>query len=142
VAEVSTLDAVQLLRGAFPRQSFNRESEGAYAAGLADLDAGEVVHAVAHLIKTATSLPTVADIRALCGAAVEGEEGDRCPKCGSVHVAVWKSRPDNETDRGFGHFSEMLMSCMECGAWGPRAKARAAAEAKTTPTKEDFDADF
>lgn len=92
---VSLLAAVRLLRGAFPRQSFNKESEGAYCLGLVEFDPSEVTYAVQKLIETSTSLPTVAEIRMLLGAPAGAELEDHCPVCKSSHVAIWKSEYGN-----------------------------------------------
>jgi hypothetical protein len=60
---MQTLDLVRNLRAAFPRQSFQTETEAVYTAALADLDPELLTVVVREAIITYEHLPTVAELR-------------------------------------------------------------------------------
>ena len=83
---VTILDVVRLIRGAWPRAAFNKETEGAYCLGLEDLDPDRLLSCVMAMMDEFKNLPTIADVKESYYAgraklAGGGEGDDRCSFC-------------------------------------------------------------
>lgn len=95
-----TVDLVRVLRAAFPRASFNEESEAVYTAALIDLDVVVLAEAIGEVIRFRRSeegLPTPGDIRSVAYAKMrDSRPALEAPKDeGNVD---WKAAFDSMTE--------------------------------------------
>ena len=102
---------VQLLRSAYPRQSWTDDTTVAYTLALEDLDSIDILKdAVRATMKEDHDMPAIADVRRRYFAIAKTRgitAEDHCPACNCTHVAIWTTQRGN-----------VVMQCMECDAFG------------------------